>query len=168
MKTILIQCLAVFVAATFVPASADPPSNAEIVSDDGRLQIFSLADGANLKRFASGDFIFRLARDKMTGVVYWARRGNPKNIVATVSDPDSIASPEAIHEALMTVAELPKICGRDIHKSKVVFIPEDFEVTPNSDQWELGPVFMEGEVESGRTGATPVKLLSIRDYRNKS
>ena len=130
--------------------------------------MYSLADGRNLNRFAQGDFIFRLARHKESGVVYWARRGNPKNVVATVSDLDAISTPEATRAALMSVAELPKICGRDVHTSKVIFVPQDFTVQPNGGQHDLGPVFLEGEVRSDRTGATPNKLLNFRDYRNNS
>ena len=70
-----------------LPGMAEPLAPpAQIISELGELEIFGLVDGRNLNRFAKGDFIFRLARHKKSGVVYWARRGNPKNIVATVSD----------------------------------------------------------------------------------
>ena len=151
------------------PATAEPLAPpAKITSQNGELEVFSLADGKNLNRFAQGDFIFRLARHKKSGVVYWARRGNPKNIVATVSDFGAISSPEATHDALMTVAELPKICGRDVHTSKIIFVPAEFTVQPSGDQFEIGPVFLEGEVRTDRTGATPTELLKFRDYRNNS
>ncbi len=143
-----------------------PP--AKIISQTEDLEVFSLADGSNLNRFAQGDFIFRLARHKKSGVVYWARRGNPKNIVATVSDLNAISSPEATHDALMTVAELPKICGRDVHTSKVIFVPTEFTVETSGEQFEIGPVFLEGEIRTDRTGATPTELLNFRDYRNNS
>ena len=141
-------------------------SLATVISEVGPLEIYSLADSRNLNRFSKNDFIFRLARNKETGIVYWARRGNLKNIVATVDDMGAISTPESTQNAMMLIADLPKICGRPLHKSNVIFIPNNFELQPAGDKWGIGPVLMEGEIKIDTTGKTPNKLLILKDYRN--
>src|SRR3546814_3368551 len=49
--------------------------------EDGTLEIFRLADRTNLKRLDNGDFMFRLARDLRTGIVYWAYMGSTRHVV---------------------------------------------------------------------------------------
>src|SRR3546814_3656020 len=52
--------------------SSGPASAADAGGEDGTLEIFRLADRSNLKRLNNGDFLFRLARDLRSGIVYWA------------------------------------------------------------------------------------------------
>src|SRR3546814_9113807 len=66
--------------------SSGPASAADAAGEDGTLEIFRLADRSTLKPLNNRDFLFRLARDLRTGIVYWAYMGSTRHVIAVSSD----------------------------------------------------------------------------------
>src|SRR3546814_15584210 len=88
--------------------SSGPASAADAGGEDGTLEIFRLVDRRNLKRLNNGDFLFRLARDLRTGIVYWAYMGSTLHVIAFASTAPGLADQGASRAALLRLHLLPR------------------------------------------------------------
>src|SRR3546814_6418978 len=111
--------------------SSGPASAADAGGEDGTLEIFRLADRSNLKRLNNGDFLFRLARDLRSGIVYWAYMGSTRHVIAVASDGHGLADEGAARAALLRITDLPRRVGSVvglIHRSWVYVVPAGMRV----------------------------------------
>jgi protein SCO1/2 len=147
--------------------AAPPKVSAEPFDDPTALEVFRLADQSNLKRLENGDFLFRLARNKQTGVVYWAYNGNTRNILAVAPSERFAKDDGAARRTLLTVAQLPKRTGcglGDFHLSTVWIVPDDFRLPPDGRRADITPILVEGDVQWTKVGNTPPRLLTYQNH----
>src|SRR3546814_18603545 len=84
-------------------------------------------DRSNLKRLNNGDFLFRLARDLRSGIVYWAYMGSTRHVIAVASDGPGLADEGAAPAALLRITNLPRRVGCGVgllHRSWVYVVPQ--------------------------------------------
>ena len=115
--TILISDTTAHAGATESVATADPPG----------LEIYSLADRSNFRRLENGDFMFRLAHDTESDVIYWAYMGSTRHVIA-FAVPYSCGSP---------------ICRRASDAALVLSIARGFisyRTMPNSERPDSNPM----------------------------
>lgn len=158
----------VLVATVVVGArSAETTQAADTNVEDETLEIFRLADRSNLRRLDNGDFLFRLARDLRTGIVYWAYMGSTRHVVAFTPDRSALADDEVARAALLRIADLPRRVGCGvglIHRSWVYIVPEGVMFGAAGATPDIAPVFVKGEVQNDVSGRTPVSLLSFHNF----
>src|SRR3546814_4221967 len=143
--------------------SAGTASAADASVEVGTLEIFRLADRTNLKRLDNGDFMFRLARDLRTGIVYWAYMGSTRHVVAVAPDRRALADDAAARAALLRITDLPRRVGCGvglIHRSWVYVVPEGVRFGASGAAPDIGSVLVKGEVRNDVTARTPVSLLA--------
>ena len=129
------------------------------------LQTYGLADRSNLRRLENGDFLFRLARDTESGIVYWAYMGSTRHVIAVVPDRELPSDSEWARAAILRVADLPRRVGCGvglIHRSWVYLVPGDARFLPRRGSPTIGPELAQGEVRNDVSGRSPVELLSFR------
>src|SRR3546814_89236 len=134
--------------------------------EDGTLEIFRLADRTNLKRLDNGDFMFRLARDLRTGIVYWAYMGSTRHVVAVAPDWRALADDAVARAALLRIVDLPRRVGCGvglIHRSWVYVVPEDVRFGVSGAAPDIRPVLVKGEVRNAVSGRATDSLLSYRN-----
>jgi len=161
-----IVATALFVALLVGVQSTGTVKAADAEVEDGTLEIFGLADRSNLKRLDNGDFLFRLARDLRTGIVYWAYMGSTRHVIAVAPDRRALADDTAARVALLRIADLPRRVGCGvglIHRSWVYVVPEDVSFGVSGAAPDIRPVLVKGEVRNDVSGRTPVSLLSYRN-----
>lgn len=130
-----------------------------------RLETYGLADRSNLRRLKNGDFLFRLARDTESGIVYWAYMGSTRHVIAVVPDTELPSDSEWARTAMLRVADLPRRVGCGvglIHRSWVYLVPADARFLPRQGSPTIEPVLAQGEVRNDVSGRSPVELLSFR------
>jgi cytochrome oxidase Cu insertion factor (SCO1/SenC/PrrC family) len=149
-------------------ASSLLPSASTGSADDGSgLEVFRLADQSNLRRLDNGDFLFRLARDQHTGVVYWAYNGNTRNILAVAPSERLARDDDAARQTLLAVAKLPRRTGCGLgsfHLSTVWIVPEDFRLPPGGRRPDITPILVEGDVQTDNVGRAPPRLVNYRNH----
>lgn len=158
---------ALLVALLLGAGSSNGASAADAVGEDGTLEIFGLADRSNLKRLDNGDFLFRLARDQRTGIVYWAYMGSTRHVIAVAPDRRALTDDTAARAALLRITDLPRRVGCGvglIHRSWVYVVPEDVRFGVSGTAPDIEPVLVKGEVRNDVSGRTPVSLLSYRNF----
>lgn len=131
------------------------------------LEIFRLADRGNLKNLSNGAFLFRLARERHTGVVYWAYMGTTRHVIATVPDSRLLADDGAARAILLRIADLPARVGCGvglIHQSYVYVVPEDAKFGERRYRPDVAPLYAMGEVRNDTSGRTPTRLLSFKNF----
>lgn len=166
--------LAVFVAcalglgvAHVAQAEGMKPRLEQASAADNGLELFKLADRRNLKRLSNGDFLFRLALDRSTGVVYWAYMGTTQHVIAMVPNRGLLADDGAARRILLRISDLPTRVGCGvglIHQSKVYVVPEDAEFGSTEYDPNVTPLYVVGEVRNDTSERTPTTLLSYRNF----
>lgn len=145
-------------------------ASAKTVGQDGpnpELEVFKLSDRSNIRDLSNGDFLFRLARDVKTKVVYWAYMGSTREIIATVPDRSGLTNDTKAKAILLRIVDLPARVGcgvGQIHQSKVYVVPENAEFTGRDFKLKVSPVYIRGEVRNDVSGRTPTTLLSYRNF----
>ena len=135
-----------------------------VSADD--IEGYRLADRSNLKRLTNGDFMFRVGRDKVSGVVYWAYMGNSKNIVAVVPSTDTVRERDTTFRVFLAVTKLPQrvACGAGlVHTSNVVLVPETPQLLVGKRYPHFDAVYASGVIRNDLSGKSPTML---RGYRN--
>lgn len=149
-------------------ASENRSRDPRIVQSVSGLEVFRLADQINLRDLDNGHFLFRLAREKRTGVVYWAYMGMTRDVIAMVPDAVSASLDDGTARKIMLrVADLPTRVGcgvGQIHRSKVFIVPEAVKFAESEFTPEATPLFAVGEVRNDTSGRTPTRLMSYKNF----
>jgi len=146
--------------ATFCEAEAREP---RVIEENG----FIVHDlhRSNLRHLATGDFIFRLAEDRATDVVYWAYMGTTEDVIAVLPPGHALPDEAAVRRLMRRVADLPTRVGcgvGTIHRSNVYVVPADFAEVETGRYVRLGPILAEGTIRNDTSGETPTELIGLR------